>query len=74
MNAASHSVYGVYKRGTPLNSLVRHAIRLFPSRGYTDKRSVNALRRGWIGAVSSLGERWILHPVHRVKFVRGGHL
>lgn len=66
-NTASHNVYSAYKQADTLNSLVRQAIRLYPHRPYTSRTTVNSLRRGWLIAISRLGENWILHPCHRAQ-------
>lgn len=47
-------------------SLARQAVRLYPRTGYTDRRAVNTLRRGWIRQIQYLGDKWLLAvPVTR---------
>jgi hypothetical protein len=41
-------------------SLARQAVRLYPRTSYTDRRAVNALRRGWIEKIQHLGPKWLL--------------
>lgn len=40
--------------------LARRAVRLYPRTDYTERRAVNALRRGWIEKIIYLGDRWLL--------------
>jgi hypothetical protein len=41
-------------------SLARQAVRLYPRTGYTDRKAVNVLRRGWIEKIQYLGDKWLL--------------
>ena len=41
-------------------ALARQAVRLYPRTAYTDRRSVNTLRRGWIRQIVYLGDKWLL--------------
>lgn len=49
-----------------VGNLARTSVRIFPRTTYTERQAVNALRRGWIKAVQTLGTRWLLHPANRV--------
>jgi hypothetical protein len=40
--------------------IAKRATRLFPRTTYTERKAVKTLRRGWIRAVSILGDKWIL--------------
>ena len=47
-------------------SLARQAVRLYPRTGYTDRKAVNVLRRGWIKQIVYLGDKWLLaQPIPR---------
>ena len=49
-----------------MTTLARRAVRLYPRTNYTDRKSTNALRRGWIRQIEYLGDRWLLAvPVPR---------
>ena len=37
-------------------ALARQAVRLYPRTDYTDRKSVNTLRRGWIEKIQYLGD------------------
>ncbi len=41
-------------------AMARRAVRIYPHQPYTERRAVNALRRGWMRQVSYLGPRWLL--------------
>lgn len=41
-------------------SLARKAVRLYPRTEYTERRTVNNLRRNWIRQIQYLGDKWIL--------------
>lgn len=41
-------------------SIVKHAVRLFPRTAYSERSSVNHLRREYIKARAYLGDRWVL--------------
>lgn len=41
-------------------SLARQAVRLYPRTDYTDRKTVNTLRRGWIRQILYLGDKWLL--------------
>lgn len=41
-------------------ALARQAVRLYPRSAYTDRRAVNALRRGWVRQILYLGDKWLL--------------
>lgn len=41
-------------------SLARQAVRLYPRTDYTDRKTVNTLRRGWIRQIQYLGNKWLL--------------
>ncbi len=40
--------------------LARRAVRLYPHQPYTERKAVNALRRGWMRQIVYLGDRWLL--------------
>ena len=47
-------------------TLARQAVRLYPHTAYTDRRTVNHLRRGWMRQIRYLGDKWLLAmPVKR---------
>lgn len=49
-----------------VTDLARRAVLIYPHNSYTDRRAVNALRRGWIAKIQYLGDRWLLAvPVAR---------
>ena len=49
-----------------MNALARQAIRIYPRTGYTDRKAVNTLRRGWIRQIEYLGDKWLLaKPIPR---------
>lgn len=68
MQRTSHNSQCDYRQPNPLDvgTLARRAVRLYPRTEYTDRTSVNALRRGWIEKVQYLGPKWLLHPANRV--------
>lgn len=47
--------------------LARQSVKMFPRTPYTDRKSVNTLRRGWMRQIEYLGEKWIMHPSNQVK-------
>lgn len=41
-------------------ALARQAVRIYPRTDYTDRKTVNTLRRGWIRQIQYLGDKWLL--------------
>jgi hypothetical protein len=60
--STSHNWQSVSKQQNLLNvgKLARKSVRLYPRTPYTDRKSVNVLRRGWIRQIIYLGDRWLL--------------
>lgn len=47
-------------------TLARLAVRLYPRTSYTERKAVNALRRGWMRQIQYLGDKWLLaKPIPR---------
>lgn len=61
--AAEHTTY----------SLARQAVALFPRTSYTDRKSVNALRRGWVRGIAYLGDKWILAKSNHILRRQAGY-
>ena len=41
-------------------TLARRVIRLYPRTPFSERKAVNALRRGWIEKVLYLGDKWLI--------------
>ena len=41
-------------------ALMRRAVKNFPVRGVSQRKTVNHLRRQWISSVYFLGENWLM--------------
>jgi hypothetical protein len=49
-------------------------VRIYPRTDYTDRKAVNALRKGWIEKIQYLGPRWLLAKANWISRRQAGYI